>query len=706
MSGGLYAVLGKAQFHASATCPGELLGKTFTIGASDGESYTLDAAAVCASARIKDMILASEGSDTFALPLNKAVLGKVVEFLKYHADTPFVAPKTPLESENLAECGVLKWDVAFINVDKDALFDLMHAAKWLDIPSLMFLTGAKASIMVKDKTADKLRKDFGFTNDLPSGEEEDLVEYWLEFQKKHNIKEDENGLAGAAAIMQGVYAAADKSGVYTETSSIRPKSWRQACWRVTLMQSWKCIAQAPSEIRGDRDIMLDCVEQSSGRALKNATDELRGDKTLVLKAVALDGASLQFAADSLRGAREFVLECLGLDAGALGGASAALQGDRGLVLDAAKAGVSGCLKGAAKSLKSDRGFVLECVAVDPESAKHADRELLADTDFVLQLVKKKGSALEHLPPAMRANKDVVDAAVAAQPGALGGAHTARRSEYDAGLPQDSDAGHAALIKEQCARAGQPKAPAAGPLQGIEGGSGRMMIRVQKSIQFSALSTMTANMGQANYIAANSWLDKIQQYERPEIDAVTLMWGAVGNIGMRWKAFASADFLNANPEALLSIQDASKVLHITTCKMDPPEWYAGSFFDEYSRQGMLTPTAGFGTGGGWTPSEAAAPVQAVARPPAPAKEPEEAEAQESRAPLGGWPALAGAPGKAARAVDLLEAGLEVVEGARVQLQGLKLQNEQLGTVLKKHADGKWKVKLDGKAGNALLRACNI
>ena len=43
-------------------------------------------------------------------------------------------------------------------------------------------------------------------------------------------------------------------------------------------------------------------------------------------------------------------------------------------------------------------------------------------------------------------------------------------------------------------------------------------------------------------------DKMAQFQRPEVDSVGLMWGAVGGIGMRWKAFASEDILNATPEA--------------------------------------------------------------------------------------------------------------------------------------------------------------
>ena len=70
-----------------------------------------------------------------------------------------------------------------------------------------------------------------------------------------------------------------------------------------------------------------------------------------------------------------------------------------------------------------------------------------------------------------------------------------------------------------------------------------------------------------------------------------MWGAVGGIGMRWKAFASEDFLNDVPDALLSIEECGKVLHCTAVYLYPPEWVCSQKFDDQTRQGYLRPTAG-------------------------------------------------------------------------------------------------------------------
>ena len=61
--------------------------------------------------------------------------------------------------------------------------------------------------------------------------------------------------------------------------------------------------------------------------------------------------------------------------------------------------------------------------------------------------------------------------------------------------------------------------------------------------FSALTTLTGNLGQATYTAANALLDANALCSRPifpNIMSTALMWGFVGEIGMRLKSFASED----------------------------------------------------------------------------------------------------------------------------------------------------------------------
>lgn len=172
--------------------------------------------------------------------------------------------------------------------------------------------------------------------------------------------------------------------------------------------------------------------------------------------------------------------------------------------------------------------------------------------------------------------------------------------------------------------------------------------------------------------------------------------------MRAKAFASADMLNFTPDNLMSVLDASKILHTVCCLMNPPEWFNPCFFDEASRAGYIRPTAGLIQGENyWCPPPLPGRGALQSKKPEAEEQPkEEAESESLPGPLGGWPKLAIPLGQdlAVEAADL-----ELVEGARVQLTGLPSQNGITGTVLKKHADGRWKVMLDGSLGRALLKA---
>jgi len=281
------------------------------------------------------------------------------------------------------------------------------------------------------------------------------------------------------------------------------------------------------------------------------------------------------------------------------------------------------------------------------------------------------------------------------------------------LPWDSQATHRVAQTGGAGLAEAAPTPGGARMWDPAGEAWYPCMKVSKSVQFSALSVMMGNMGQGNYTAANIFLDKLPAFQRPEIDAVTLMWGAVGNIGMRWKAFASADMLNSTPDALLSIADATKVLMFACTKMETPEWYAASLFDMYTREAMLTLTAGSGSGGGWKPSEDAGVQPADWRADGlergfllREKGLDEERPRERRgAPLSGWPGLAEEEA-AASASQLPRPRYDLELGARVQLVGLSSKNGTTGILVKSFADGKWKVSLEDGTGNALLKGCYL
>jgi len=238
-------------------------------------------------------------------------------------------------------------------------------------------------------------------------------------------------------------------------------------------------------------------------------------------------------------------------------------------------------------------------------------------------------------------------------------------------------------------------------------------KMQKIVYFSGFGTVTPNLAQVNYLAANSMHDRMPGLDRPEIDAVTLLQGAVGGtVGMRWKSFGSADMMaNAEPEAMIQMHEECQILRFLSTRMFPPELIGGLFVGNASRGMFLMQSAGtnqnppfmmsenvdVGQGQGIERSEAKVPdvePKQVMRP------------QTSRtdaAPLGGWPGLfTPSPADAGQAAT----PLKVCDGARVRLVGLNASskiNGRSGTVVKQFKDGKWKVAIDEGLGNALVTA---
>merc|ERR1719264_709456 len=148
---------------------------------------------------------------------------------------------------------------------------------------------------------------------------------------------------------------------------------------------------------------------------------------------------------------------------------------------------------------------------DPQAFKYAADEIRYDKNFVLDVVSHNGAVLQYVPYLLQADREVAKAAIESDSSAVIYTHTATRAEMDARLPWDSDMGHLTeKMKQEKMGVGNKatypigKAIAALPLtqeQGKEMGHALFWKpRANKIVQFSALSTMTANMGQANYVA--------------------------------------------------------------------------------------------------------------------------------------------------------------------------------------------------------------
>merc|ERR1719336_742033 len=161
--------------------------------------------------------------------------------------------------------------------------------------------------------------------------------------------------------------------------------------------------------------------------------------------------------------------------------------------------------------------------------------------------------------------------------------------------------------------------------------------------------------------------------------------------MRWKAFGSADMLNDVPEALLSIEDCSKVLLHTCGLMDPPEWFSACMFDKDTREQFLAVHTT--TGGGYRPSEDVGFPALRGRAEIPKiNNLKPLGDSSSSMPLGNWPGLAGVeefkrPVSSTAVVTQANGpakpapGCIIEVGAWVELVGLSSKTGKTGIIVK-------------------------
>jgi len=123
------------------------------------------------------------------------VLEKVLAFCRHHVAAPMLEIEKPLRSENMHEV-VEAWYADFVDMEQEALFDLILAANYLDIPPLLDLGTAKVASLIKGKTPEEIRKTFQIVNDFTPEEE---AEVRAENEWCEQLEEEQNGAATAPA---------------------------------------------------------------------------------------------------------------------------------------------------------------------------------------------------------------------------------------------------------------------------------------------------------------------------------------------------------------------------------------------------------------------------------------------------------------------------------------------------------------------------
>ena len=120
----------------------------------------------------------AEAEEEVPLPNVKSrELAKIVEFCEHHVDHEVKEIPKPLPDGNFDQY-VTEWDAAFVAriPQHEELFELIEAAHYMDLKTLMELGAAKVASMIRGKTPEEIRELFNIENDFTPEEEAQIRE--------------------------------------------------------------------------------------------------------------------------------------------------------------------------------------------------------------------------------------------------------------------------------------------------------------------------------------------------------------------------------------------------------------------------------------------------------------------------------------------------------------------------------------------------
>ncbi|ESK89871.1 scf complex subunit skp1 [Moniliophthora roreri MCA 2997] len=137
---------------------------------SDNEQFTADKEVVN-----RFGIFGGDFDSDQPIPLpnvSSSILKKVLEYCEHHRGEPLPAADSDQSQDDTRKrtTDISEWDQKFITVDQEMLFEIILAANYLDIKSLLDIGCKTVANMIKGKTPEEIRKLFNINEFTPEEE--------------------------------------------------------------------------------------------------------------------------------------------------------------------------------------------------------------------------------------------------------------------------------------------------------------------------------------------------------------------------------------------------------------------------------------------------------------------------------------------------------------------------------------------------------
>jgi len=143
----------------------------------DGESFSVPLKVAKMSSLVKTMCDdEAEAGDVQEFPMSNVsteILSKVIEYMKRMDSDPMPEIEKPLRSNDITQI-CPEWYSNFVKVDQEVLFELILAANYMELNTLLDLTCASVTCMIKGHTPEEIRETFKLTVDFTPEEEQQI----------------------------------------------------------------------------------------------------------------------------------------------------------------------------------------------------------------------------------------------------------------------------------------------------------------------------------------------------------------------------------------------------------------------------------------------------------------------------------------------------------------------------------------------------
>ncbi|KAL2459967.1 SKP1-like protein 11 [Abeliophyllum distichum] len=140
--------------------------KMIVLKSTDGETFEVEESVAVQFQSIKHMFEDNLAGSFIPLPnINSEILAKVIDYCKHHVNDT---------TDEVADENLKGFDADFVNVAHNTLFDLILAANYLNIKSLLDLTCQSVADMIKGKTPEEIGNFFNISVDYTPEEEEEI----------------------------------------------------------------------------------------------------------------------------------------------------------------------------------------------------------------------------------------------------------------------------------------------------------------------------------------------------------------------------------------------------------------------------------------------------------------------------------------------------------------------------------------------------